>query len=139
MLTNRATAVLAEATQLARRTHQDAVTTEHLLLALLAEAGAVPAILTALGIDRLAVEQQLKAIVGSATPTASSPGATPPSLSAMRRTLELAEAEARLMLQPLGPEHLLLALLAQDEGGGPALLCAGGASLEAARAALARA
>ena len=137
MLTNRATAVLAEATQLARRTHQDTVTTEHLLLALLAEAGAVPATLAALGIDRLALEQQLKAIVASATPSTASPGTTP-SLSTMRHTLELAEAEARLMVRPLGPEHLLLALLAQDEGGGPPLLRAGGASLEAARAALAR-
>ncbi len=138
MLTNRATAVLAEATQLARRTQQAGVTTEHLLLALLAEPGPVPAALAALGLDRPALEQQLQAIVASATPTAT-PGATPPSLSAMRRTLELAEAEARLMRQPLGPEHLLLALLAQDEGGGPALLRARGASLEAARAALASA
>lgn len=140
MLTNRATAVLAEALQLARRTDQDAVSTEHLLLALLAESGAVPAILDALGVNREALRARLDEAVAAVTPaTRTTPRpAGPPSLAAMRRTLELADAEARRMQQALGPEHLLLGILAQANGPGPAFLREGGASLESARHVLAR-
>ncbi len=139
LLTNRATAVLAEAVQLARRTNQEAVSPEHLLLALLAEAGAVPTTLDALGVDRAALAQNLKATIAAATPGAPAPAArhATPSLAAVRHTLQLADAEARRLRQALGPEHLLLGLLALDEGTGPALLRAGGASLEGARALLA--
>ncbi len=137
MLTNRATAVLAEAVQLARRTRQEAVSTEHLLLALLAEPGAVPTTLDALGVDRAALTEKLETSVAAAAPAVSAAPHARPSLAAMRQTLQLADMEARHMRQPLGPEHLLLGLLALDEGAGPALLRAGGASLEGARALLA--
>ncbi len=140
MLTNRATAVLAEALQLARRTNQDAVSTEHLLLALLAESGAVPATLDAIGVNRDTLKRRLDEAIARAAPADPAvprpPG--PPSLTAMRRTLELADAEARRMQQALGPEHLLLGILAQSEGPGLAFLRESGASLEAARRALSR-
>ncbi len=137
MLTNRATAVLAEAVQLARRTRQDAVGTEHLLLALLAEPGAVPTVLDALGVDRGALTEELKASVAAAAPTRPAGSHGRPSLAAVRHALQLADDEARRMRQALGPEHLLLGLLATGEGPGPALLRASGASLEGARALLA--
>ena len=50
ILTNRATAVLAEALQTSRRLNREEVGTEHLLLALLSEGGVVATTLKALGV-----------------------------------------------------------------------------------------
>ncbi len=129
ILTNRATAVLAEALQTSRRLNRDEVGTEHLLLALLSE-GVVVSTLQALAVDT----EQLAARVRALAPAAESRSQTPvPSLAQVRKALDLAEGEARQMKRPLGPEHLLLGLLAEEEGLGPQLLRQAGASLEAAR------
>ena len=130
LLTNRATAVLAEALQTSRRLNREEVGTEHLLLALLSEGGVVAATLKALGVD----SEQLAAQVRERAPAAEARSQTSvPSLAQVRKALDLAEGEARQMQRPLGPEHLLLGLLAEENGLGPELLREAGVSLEAAR------
>ena len=130
ILTNRATAVLAEALQTSRRLNREEVGTEHLLLALLSEGGVVATTLKALGVD----SQQLAERVRASAPPAEGRSQSPlPSLAQVRKALDLAEEEARQMRRPLGPEHLLLGLLAEEEGIGPTLLREAGLSLEATR------
>lgn len=130
LLTNRATAVLAEALQVSRRLNQDEVGTEHLLLALLSEGGVVAATLTALGADAGGLAERVRESTPAAAPRAQT---TVPSLNQVRKALDLAESEARQMHRALGPEHLLLGLLAEPEGLGSKLLKEAGLTLEAAR------
>lgn len=133
LLTNRATAVLSEALQTSRRLNREEVGTEHLLLALLAEGGMVASTLQALGVD----SAQLAERVRQSAPAAEARSQTPvPSLAQVRKALDRAEEEARQMRRPLGPEHLLLGLLAEQEGLGPRLLREAGISLDAARRAV---
>ncbi|HEX9109651.1 MAG TPA: Clp protease N-terminal domain-containing protein [Longimicrobiales bacterium] len=130
LLTNRATAVLAEALQTSRRRNREEVGTEDLLLALLSEGGVVATTLQALGVDAGALAERVRA---SAPASAARSQTTVPSLAQVRKALDLAEGEARQMRQALGPEHLLLGLLAEQEGLGPELLREAGLSLEATR------
>ena len=132
MLTNRATAALAEAANAARRFGHVALGTEHLLLGLLAE-GSVRPLLQELGVDGAALETEARAAIlrGKALLVAS-PAATGHAL----QVLQLAEAEAGRVSSSVEPEHLLLALIAAPEGIAPELLRRAGADLEAARRAL---
>ena len=132
MLTNRATAALAEAANAARRFGHVALGTEHLLLGLLAE-GSVRPLLQALGVDVAALETDVKAAIlrGKALLVAS-----PATSGHARRVLQLAEAEALACGSSVEPEHLLVALIAAPEGIAPELLRRAGADLEAARRAL---
>ncbi len=134
MLTNRATAVLAEAANAARRLRQDALGTEHLLLGLLAER-TLAATLKDLGVDPRALAQHVEAALPPGPRGASS--GLPAPTAELREALQLAEAEAAQRGVAIGPEHLLLGLLALRQGPAPKLLRQAGISLRAARQALA--
>ncbi len=129
LLTNRATAVLAEALQTSRRLNREEVGTEDLLLALLAE-GVVATMLEGLGVDPRMLAERVRE---SAPPLGARTATTVPSLAQLRKALDFAEAEAKQMKRALGPEHLLLGLLAEEGGLGPKLLRQAGLSLDAAR------
>ena len=132
MLSNRATAVLAEAASAARRFGHVALGTEHLLLGLLAE-GSVRPLLQGLGVDAAALETDARAtILRPGALLVASPAATAHAL----HVLQQAEAEARRAASSLEPEHLLLALIAAPEGTAPELLRRAGCTLPAARQAL---
>ncbi len=130
MLTNRATAVLADAASAARRLRQDALGTEHLLLGLLAER-TLAELLQGLGVDPRVLGQRVEAALPPAPRSASH--VTPVPTPELRQALQLAEAEATQKGVAIGPEHLLLGLLAVRQGTAPKLLRQAGVSLKAAR------
>jgi len=134
MLTNRATAVLAEGANTARRLRQEALGTEHLLLGLLAER-TTSGVLRALGVDAGALAARLRAALPAAG--AGTATALPTPTAHLRRALQAAESEAARGGAAVGPEHLLLGLLAVRQGIAPKLLRQAGVSLKAARQALA--
>ncbi len=133
MLTNRATAVLADAANAARRLRQDALGPEHLLLGLLAERTLV-ATLRGLGVDTPLLAQRVEAALPPGTRSASRD--TPPATPELREALQVAEAEAAHGGVAIGPEHLLVGLLTMRAGTAPRLLHQAGVSLKAARRAL---
>ncbi len=133
MLTNRATAVLADAASAARRLRQDALGTEHLLLGLLAEP-TLAALLKGLGVDARVLAQRVEAALPPA-PRSAPPG-TPAPTPQLREALQVAEAEASQRGVAVDPEHLLLGVLAVRQGTAPRLLRQAGVSLRAARQAL---
>ncbi len=132
MLTNRATAALAEAANAARRFGHVALGTEHLLLGLLTE-GSVRPLLQQLGVDTAALEMDARgAILRGKALLVASPAATTHAM----QVLQLAEAEARRGASSVEPEHLLVALIAAPDGIAPELLRRAGCTLAAARQAL---
>ncbi len=136
MLTNRATAVLADAANAARRLRQDALGPEHLLLGLLAERS-MAALLKGLGVDPRVLAQRVEAALPPGPRPA--PRGAPTPTPELREALQVAESEATHRGVAIGPEHLLLGLLAARQGAAPKLLRQAGVSLRAARQAVASA
>ena len=134
LLTNRATAVLADAANAARRLRQEAVGTEHLLLALLAER-TLAATLEVLGVEPRLLRQRMEAALPPGSPRTAARAAAAPTPQ-LRQALQLAEAEAARSGHAIGPEHLLLGLVSVRTGAAPKLLRQAGVSLKAARRAL---
>ncbi|MGZ4428482.1 MAG: Clp protease N-terminal domain-containing protein [Nocardioidaceae bacterium] len=102
--------------------------TEHLLLGLLRE-GDSPAVvvLEALGVSGERVLAQVEEVIGSRGPGSPQHIAFTPRV---KKVLELSLIESRRLGHPVvGPEHLLLGLVAEDEGTGAQILTASGASL----------
>lgn len=113
--TDQARQVMQLADDEARRRHQGAFGSEHILLGLVRQRGGVAdAVLTNLGVDlkgiRVEVERELGAIVSQATGPNPSGALTATPLA--RRVIEYAVIEARQLQHAyVGTEHLLLALL----------------------------
>ncbi len=136
MLTNRATAVLADAANAARRLRQETLGVEHLLLGLLAER-TLAAMLKAGGVDARVLVQRVEAALPPGPPR-SAAGAPAPSPE-LRQALQVAESEATRGGKAIGPEHLLLGLLSLRQGFAPKLLREAGISLKLVRRTLAEA
>lgn len=111
------------------------VGTEHLLLALALESeGVATAVLESLGVSREDIGNELRAIV---QPGRSAPDVRPelPYTSRAKKVLELSMSEARgLSHSFVGTEHLLLGLIAEEQGIAAQVLRSRGVTLERARA-----
>ena len=112
--TNKARRAVVEAQAAARRTRQEQIAPEHLVLGLLTEPTALAATtLTALGVDLDALRDRLEAgLVASDAEL----GEQIPFSGPAKKVLELVFREAlRLGHNYVGTEHLLLGLLADEE------------------------
>jgi hypothetical protein len=117
----------------ARRRRHDYVGTEHVLLGVLREGAAGPALLAAAGVEAEAVYRAVEPALppGNAAVTWDQLPLTP----AAKRALEAARQEAAALGHPcVGPEDLLLGLLREAEGGAAQALLALGLTAEAVRA-----
>jgi ATP-dependent Clp protease ATP-binding subunit ClpC len=136
--TERARHVLERAAAEATALDHEYVGTEHILLALLADDGGVAeALLAALRVDRARVRESVLQAVrpGKSAPPAAHPLPSLPYTSRSKTALELAATEARgLHHDHVGPEHILLGLLAEGKGIAAQVLFDAGATLAAARA-----
>jgi hypothetical protein len=138
--TARARASVARAREEARAMGHNYVGTEHLLLGVLVDPGALSVrVLDELG---LPVDDLREAVVAAAGPP--SPHATPaaeaPFTPRARRVLDLTRGESRrLGHNYIGTEHLLLALVVEGEGIGGRVLRERGVDMEQLRPAVVRA
>jgi hypothetical protein len=138
--TGRARIGVARAREEALEMGHNYVGTEHLLVGILADPGALSVkVLDALGIppDRLRV-----AVVEASGPRSpdSPSGAGPPFTPRARRVLDLTHGESlRLGHNYIGTEHLLLALVAEEEGIAGRVLREQGVDMDRARAEVVRA
>ncbi len=114
--TKEARMVLSFAQKGSRRFLHQYIGTEHLLLALSEVEGTVASdVLRSLGVTPEAVTRSIEQIVGKGS--ADFYGRTPVLSPRTKRVIEQAVEEARLMASPsIGPEHLLLGLVHDDEG-----------------------
>jgi ATP-dependent Clp protease ATP-binding subunit ClpC len=124
--------VLAQAQEEARRLSHHSVGTEHLLLGLLQDdQSAAARALESLGISVEAVCQHVEGIIGMGY---SSPPADIPFIPRAMKVLDLAHREAaRLGDRRVGPEHILLGLIAEGEGVANQVLVRVGADLASVR------
>jgi DNA-binding transcriptional regulator YhcF (GntR family) len=131
--TDLARKVLAITREEAIRLQNDAVGTEHILLALIRERGAVAAaVLTSLSVDLERVRERIEASVPRGNATIAF-GELPYAASA-KRVLELAMTEAHELDHSwVGTEHLLLGLLREGRGIAAVVLTEQGVTLERAR------
>ena len=131
--TERAKHVIVAAQEAARHAGHDYIGTEHLVLGLLTEPEALAAgAIVAQGVSLDKVRQTITAAFGPTT--ASVPELIPYNPEA-RKALELTFREAlRLGHNFVGTEHILLALLEQEEAAGYEVLTGLGISKEAAEA-----
>jgi hypothetical protein len=138
VITGPARAVVAQARAEARRLGAPVVDPEHLLLALLqAPAGPAQDALLAIGADVETTRSQLAAPSGPATGRRRRFARSPEISPATRDVLERSLAESqRLCHGHLGPEHLLLALLRDQDGPAVALLTGLGATPDDVEAAV---
>jgi hypothetical protein len=116
--TVRARNVVMAAQEAARAAGHDEIRTEHLLLGLLTEPdGVAAASIVAQGVP---LETVRESAVATLPPAAESVPALIPFDAAVRKVLELTFREAlRLGHSYVGTEHILLALLEQEDGTGP--------------------
>jgi ATP-dependent Clp protease ATP-binding subunit ClpC len=119
--TDRARRVLILAQEEARRLNHSFMGTEHILLGLISESEGIPAaVFSELGLSLEAARHEVEERVGrSSTEPTGSPPFTPRAKKVMERALKEALA---LQHQYIGPEHLLLGLLALNEGNGMEVL-----------------
>ncbi|MCL4534481.1 MAG: AAA family ATPase, partial [Bacteroidetes bacterium] len=131
--TERARRVLTLAQEEAQRLNHNYIGTEHLLLGLIREGnGAAAKVLANVGIDVGKVRSAVEFIVGrGGDAVLGDIGLTPRA----RKVIELAVEEARRLNHPyIGTEHLLLGLVREGEGIGPAIIESLGVSLDKVRA-----
>jgi ATP-dependent Clp protease ATP-binding subunit ClpA len=121
----------------ARRFQHNAISTEHLLLALVNESkGVAIEVLRILEIDTNELRETIEGIIdtGDRNPL-DEMGFTPPA----KKVIELAKEEAQSMKHHyVGIEHLLLSLVSEGEGIAAGVLQRGGATLEKVRAEIAK-
>lgn len=115
--TERARKVMSFSRQEAQRLNQVAIGTEHILLGIVREGGGVAAkVLKNLNVDLKAVVAEVEKLV-KVDPAASALLGQLPFTSRSKRVIELAgEAACQLGHDVIGTEHLLLALLKENEG-----------------------
>jgi ATP-dependent Clp protease ATP-binding subunit ClpC len=135
--TDRARRVVVEAQHEARALGHDYIGTEHLLLGLISEGGGVAAkALESLGVSAEALRERVVGIVG---PGQESPPTHIPFTPQAKQVLRLSLAEAlRLGHDYIGTEHLLLALIQEQEGVAGRALADAGADLRRVRAEVVR-
>ncbi len=112
--TQRARRVLSLAHQEAERMHQNAISTEHVLLGLIEEEGGIAGrVLRDLGMETDRMREMVERLGGAGT----SQGAKVDLSSGVQQVLEFAIDEARRMGHHyIGTEHLLLGLVRSNEG-----------------------
>jgi hypothetical protein len=108
--------VIQHAEQEARRRQQDYVGTEHLLAGVLREGSpAVAGLLGACGLDPQAILPLVEASLGSGSVTVT--WESLPLTPSVKRALQHAGLEAARMQHPcVGPEHILLGVLCEEDG-----------------------
>jgi hypothetical protein len=134
--TERATQILTQAEREAQRFNHEFIGTEHVLLALVQEGSGVAArVLRNLDIDHQKILIQVERLLQHG------PGGSPVALGRMPHTprtssaLRLAADEARGLEQnAIGPEHLLLGLLREEQGVAAQVLIHLGAEIGSVRA-----
>jgi Clp amino terminal domain, pathogenicity island component len=138
--TGRARTSLARAREEAREMGHNYVGTEHMLLGLLADPGALSVrVLAGLGVPANELRQ---AVIDAAVPRSpyGAVAADLPLTPRARRVLDLTRSESlRLGHNYVGTEHLLLALAAEQDGSGGRVLREHGVNVDRARAEVIRA
>lgn len=135
--TERTRKVLTFAAEEAATLNHPAIAPEHLLLGLIREGAGVGALaLQQLGVDPQTLRQRVVDALNQQIPrTEGQPGKDIGLTAPARKVIELAVQEASLLKHHyIGTEHLLLALLREDENQAAKALGALGVTLEAARA-----
>jgi ATP-dependent Clp protease ATP-binding subunit ClpC len=136
--TERAKRVLTLAQEEAQAASQSYIGTEHLLVAMLREAGGIAAIALAnLGVRTDQVREAVQAVLTSPPPI-EGPATVIPT-SRVKRVVEVSFEEARRMGHNyVGTEHLLLGILIEGEGIAAKVLVDLGVTLDGARAEIER-
>ncbi|MEA4925131.1 MAG: ATP-dependent Clp protease ATP-binding subunit [Syntrophomonadaceae bacterium] len=133
--TQRARNTVIHAQEEARELGHPAIGTEHILLGLLREGEGVGArALINLGIDLANVREEVKGFIGQDKTAIEGPAGDLPITPRVKKVFNLAFDEARLQgVNYVGTEHLLLALLREEEGLASQVLLAMGVKLESLR------
>jgi hypothetical protein len=130
--TPRATAVLEDAVDQARRVGHNFVGTEHVLLALVAQADSVAVrILTDVGVTNAGIEEQITAALPGGTAASGTPPFTPRANACINQAVREAD---QLGHGYIGTEHLLLALFVDGEALAAKILTHFGATYDDVRA-----
>jgi excisionase family DNA binding protein len=135
LMNEAARAVIDAAREEARLLNHDHIGTEHLLIALTREPDSLAChTLARLGVDVVAVAESARAIVEPGPPlTATAVSFTPRVKSVLALAVDEAGASGSAQV---GPEHLLIAILAAGEGMACTVLTRAGVTLQSARSAL---
>lgn len=133
--TQRAQKAILYAQEEARELNHPAVGTEHLLLGLLREGEGIGAkALNNLGVDPARVRQEIARIIGENGSRPEGPARELPITPRAKKVLNMAFAEAQMQgVNYVGTEHILLALLREEEGVAAQVLKALGVRLENVR------
>ncbi len=132
--------ILRRGTSAALKRNHEYLGTEHMMLGIIFEGDNVAsAVLSHLGVDLSDLSARIEqALPAGGAPTAPR-GPDLPYTSRSKRALELAMAEAsRLQHSFVGPGHLLIGILAEEQGIAARALANAGVSVESARAELLR-
>ncbi len=133
--TQRARNTVIHAQEEAREMGHPAIGTEHILLGLLREGEGVGArALINLGIDLANVREEVKRFIGREENAAEGPAGDLPITPRVKKVFNLSFDEARLQgVNYVGTEHILLALLREEEGLASQVLLSMGVKLDALR------
>jgi ATP-dependent Clp protease ATP-binding subunit ClpC len=133
--TQRARNAVLYAQEEARQLNHPAISTEHILLGLLKEGEGVGArALLSMGVDLDRVRSEVTRVIGQGTAEAEAPDGDLPVTPRAKKVFNLAFDEARLQgVNYVGTEHLLLALLREEEGVAGQVLIEMGVRLEQLR------
>ena len=132
--TERARKVMSLARQEAQRLNSDFIGTEHVLLGILLEGGGVAVkVLKNLSVDATALKAETERLVEHPSAPTATLGQLPFSPRA-KRVIELAgEAASQFNHDVIGTEHLLIAILKENEGIGAQVLTNAGLKLDAVK------
>jgi len=133
--TQRARNTVIHAQEEARELSHPAIGTEHILLGLLREGEGVGArALINLGIDLANVREEVKRFIGDNKTETEGPAGDLPITPRAKKVFNLAFDEARMQgVNYVGTEHLLLALLREEEGVASQVLLSMGVKLDSLR------
>ncbi|MGI5920563.1 MAG: ATP-dependent Clp protease ATP-binding subunit [Syntrophomonadaceae bacterium] len=134
--TQKARNAVIHAQEEARQLNHPAIGTEHILLGLLREGEGVGArALLNLGIDLEKVREEVKKVIGQGTGILEGAAGDLPVTPRAKKVFNLAFDEARLQgVNYVGTEHILLALIREEEGVAGQVLISMGVRLEEVRA-----
>jgi len=133
--TQRARNAVIHAQEEARQLNHPAIGTEHILLGLLREGEGVGArALLNLGLDLEKVRQEITRLIGQDNTSGEKPAGDLPITPRAKKVFNLAFDEARLQgVNYVGTEHLLLALIREEEGVAGQVLMSMGVRLDLVR------
>lgn len=133
--TQRARNAVLHAQEEARQLNHPAIGTEHILLGLLKEGEGVGArALTNIGVDLEKVRSEVNLVLGQNSEGGEKPAGDLPITPRAKKVFNLAFDEARLQgVNYVGTEHLLLAVLREEEGTAGQVLLSMGVKLEEVR------